>query len=53
MHGGLGESDAVVLDAYDRTIGVQADAQGVGGGGRFEAMPGGEASTALCIISRR
>ena len=42
VHVGLGETDAVVLDAYHRTVGVQADAEGVGGRGRFEAAPGGQ-----------
>lgn len=42
MHVGLGETDAVVLDAYHRTVGVQADTEGVGGCVRLEAVPGGQ-----------
>lgn len=42
MHVGLGETDTVVLDAYHRTVGVQADAERVGRGARFEGVPGGQ-----------
>ena len=53
VHVGLGETDAVVLDADHRAVGVQADAERVGGRGRFEACRAVIASTAFCSSSRR